>query len=137
MNAPTNISRIIEAVTRGYVSAMLWTTTDEQDGRYLDERYNIDDLSVDARETVELDCTRFVLENWDVLKGAVPVAATERTDKWSQVGHDFWLTRCGHGAGFWDGHWSSPHGWQLTGASRKAGECWVYVSDDNEVEVTK
>lgn len=19
-----------------------------------------------------------------------------------QVGHDFWLTRCGHGAGFWD-----------------------------------
>ena len=20
----------------------------------------------------------------------------------SQAGHDFWLTRCGHGAGFWD-----------------------------------
>ena len=24
------------------------------------------------------------------------------------AGHDFWLTRNGHGAGFWDGDWIAP-----------------------------
>jgi hypothetical protein len=36
------------------------------------------------------------------------------TDEWTdeQIGHDLWLTRCGHGAGFWDRN--LPNGDKLT-----------------------
>ena len=44
--------------------------------------------------------------------------------------HDFWLTRNGHGAGFWDGDWPDEIGKQLTALSKEFGEQWLYVGDD-------
>jgi hypothetical protein len=46
-----------------------------------------------------------------------------------QGGHDFWLTRNGHGAGFWDGDWPEEVGKRLTEASKKYGEVYLYVQD--------
>jgi len=37
----------------------------------------------------------------------------------AQAGHDFWLTRNGHGAGFWDGDWPET-GDALTEASKES-----------------
>jgi len=36
---------------------------------------------------------------------------------------DFWLTRNGHGAGFWDGGWD--HGDELAEIAHSFGECSV------------
>lgn len=36
----------------------------------------------------------------------------------AMAGHDFWLTRCGHAAGFWDEDWTEPHAGRLDGAAR-------------------
>jgi len=47
-----------------------------------------------------------------------------------RAGHDFWLTRNGHGAGFWDGDWPDDAGGRLTEASKKYGEFNLYVGDD-------
>ncbi|MBN9237284.1 hypothetical protein QFZ88_005590 [Mesorhizobium sp. YL-MeA3-2017] len=44
--------------------------------------------------------------------------------------HDFWLTRCGHGAGFWDEDWPEPHASRLDFAARAFG---VYVGDNGMI----
>ena len=49
------------------------------------------------------------------------------------VGHDFWLTRNGHGAGFWDGDYEKEIGIKLTELSQQFGECHAYVGDDNKI----
>ena len=50
------------------------------------------DFAPCAEEMALADCMRFVGINWEIIKDCSP----------EQVGHDFWLTRNGHGAGFWD-----------------------------------
>ena len=56
-------------------------------------------------------------------------------DAIERAGHDFWLTRNGHGAGFWDGDWSEDYmgtevGELLTEASRPYGDVYVHKGDD-------
>jgi hypothetical protein len=48
----------------------------------------------------------------------------------SDAGHDFALTRNGHGAGFWDGDWPEPAATELTKLSKEYGEVDLYVGDD-------
>lgn len=50
------------------------------------------DFASCSEELALADCMRFVGMNWEIIKECNP----------EQVGHDFWLTRNGHGAGFWD-----------------------------------
>lgn len=50
-------------------------------------------------------------------------------------GHDFWLTRNGHGAGFWDGAWHEPHASALTKAAKAFGPRDAYLGDDGKVHV--
>jgi hypothetical protein len=47
-----------------------------------------------------------------------------------QAGYDFWLTRNGHGAGFWDGDWPEPAATYLTKESKKFGTANLYLGDD-------
>ena len=49
-----------------------------------------------------------------------------------QIGHDFWLTRNGHGAGFWDRGLGERGDW-LTAQCKPYGEADVYVGDDGSV----
>jgi hypothetical protein len=50
-----------------------------------------------------------------------------------RAGHDVWLTRNGHGCGFWDGDWSEPAATRLTKASKKFGEFNLLVGDDGKI----
>ncbi len=49
-----------------------------------------------------------------------------------QAGHDFWLTRCGHGAGFWD-RGLGEIGDRLTDAAHAAGNVDLYLGDDGKI----
>lgn len=48
-----------------------------------------------------------------------------------QVAHDFWLTRNGHGAGFWDGDYE--HGDELTKLAKAYGSVDLYEAGDGKV----
>jgi hypothetical protein len=52
----------------------------------------------------------------------------------AQIGHDFWLTRNRHGAGFWD-RGLGDLGDKLTAAAHTYGESNLYVGDDGQVYV--
>ena len=86
---------------RSYLVAMLWTDLpdDQQgrgefDGNDACERW-LKRITRNARDRSESDCRRFCL-----LAGPLIDSDPER------AAFDFWNTRNGHGAGFWDGDWS-------------------------------
>jgi hypothetical protein len=116
---------------KAYLEAM-WFTEDEQlresveeahaEGRLPDIEPDKLELSNEARVTALQDCYRFEQENSELI-GTDSAAA----------GHDFWMTRNGHGVGFWDGDWEEPAGELLTKAAKEFGELWVYVGDDGLV----
>jgi len=143
----------MDEFTEAYIEAMLWSSTlapygecpecgntavlcrwDEDDTHVCmdcsdrepnyeppaDQNYSTCDISDDLMERIKEDCTKFQDEN----------DLSECGD--SQAGHDFWLTREGHGCGFWDGDWPDT-GDILTKASKAYGEMYLYVGDDGKI----
>jgi hypothetical protein len=55
-------------------------------------------------------------------------------DEWTpqEIGHNFWLTRNGHGTGFWDR--DKPNGKELTAIAESFGESYIYESQ-SELEL--
>lgn len=49
------------------------------------------------------------------------------------AGHDFWLTRGGHGCGYWDGNWAEPAAALLTAGSKLFPDAALYMGDDGYV----
>jgi len=121
----------LETFIRAYVECALWSSTDNSDetgGEPLDKNYTADDIAPEARATMEADCASFYNDP----------ANQEALALWddSQAGHDFWLTRNGHGAGFWDrftGGEEEKAGEHLTKASKPYGSCDLYVGDDGRI----
>lgn len=110
-----------------YIECAIWSSIDDK-GEPLD-RLELE-LSASAREKMVADCDAFQAENSELL-----ARAYEEGMSISQAGHDFWLTRNGHGAGFWDRDLSTELGQALTDAAHKCGERQLYVSDLNELEI--
>ena len=52
----------------------------------------------------------------------------EKHGRWEVAGHDFWLSRNGHGAGFFDGDWPE-NGDKLQAAAEKYGQVDLQVDD--------
>ena len=79
-----------------YLECAIWSSIDD-DGTPLDLKgYSIYDFDADSVEQATQDCRAFIAQ---VIKYADFDAYTHLRE---QGGHDFWLTRNGHGAGFWD-----------------------------------
>jgi hypothetical protein len=91
------------------------------------------ELSDETRLNLEADCRSF----WWRFGCYITCDACEGVgyggDPVAQAGHDFWLTRQGHGAGFWDGDWPSPYDDILAKGSRQYGEVGLYLGDDGEI----
>lgn len=70
-----------------YIEAMFFTE-DENIG----SGFTSDDIDLDSMAAIETDCGDFLEKAEGLLT----------SDNMEQAGHDFWLTRNGHGTGFWD-----------------------------------
>jgi hypothetical protein len=86
----------MDKFTQAYITAMLWAECDD-DGP-LDYNYSVEDIDPLSLELIIDDCQRFQAEN-QVDINTYP--DREYTGD-ELAGHDFWLTRNGHGTGFWD-----------------------------------
>ncbi|HYX21865.1 MAG TPA: hypothetical protein VFA98_13545 [Thermoanaerobaculia bacterium] len=117
-----------------YVEAALWSSNDESDdsgGEPLDKNYGLSDLSRDTEKEMVADCKKFLDKAWkDLVWAPKEIRGYPMIE---MAGHDFWLTRNGHGAGFWDGDWPRELGQQLTKISKSFGETNLYVGDDGKI----
>lgn len=100
----------LDPFTRAYIDAMLWESTGGPNGDTpLDRDYNVEDFDPQSLKRIIADCTAFQKE------------CSDWYDDPKQAGHDFWLTRVGAGAGFWDGDYPEPQATLLTNASKRFG----------------
>lgn len=75
------------------VECMLWADANETEGC---------DIEFDS-DSVHESAIRVLVEKYSqFLDTADTILPPDFIIDWEQVGHDFWLTCKGHGAGFWD-----------------------------------
>lgn len=108
-----------------YVECALWSSCYEEDG--VDNPFDDGEheLSESAKERMEKDC--------DVFRKKFGKLYLQNGWSDEQAGHDFWLTRNGHGAGFWDRNEICDNENirdKLSDGARTFGECNLYVGDD-------
>ena len=115
----------LDAFTKAYIVCALWSSTDDQDRPLDGVAHAYRDFTDLALCRIRNECAMFsracraywTREGW--------------TDE--QAGHDFWLTRVGHGAGFWDRGWGHP-GNMLTMAAQACGERSITVNDEGKFD---
>lgn len=116
-----------EQVLEAYVTCALWSSTDE-DGTPMDRDHTPDDIAPDSLDRMAEDVFAFLSSCWN---DGLDLSAIEP----AQIGHDFWLTRNGHGAGFWD-RGLGELGDRLTELAHAHQGCDLYVGDDGRVHVS-
>lgn len=112
----------ISDVELGYLDCALWSSTGD-DGEPLDV-LGVEAIAPETRVKMRAELTDFVLKNQRLLM----ISGLQDT----QIGHDFWLTRNGHGAGFWD-RGLGAIGEQLTQACKAFPEVNLYIGDDGKI----
>lgn len=115
-----------KTITRHYMAAVEWTEEDELDGA---------SWSKEALRQAAKDVRAFVSKAKKQLALAAKETTLSSSKFWAQVGHDFWLTRNGHGAGFWDDpdyYGGQDNADALSDIAGKFGEVYAYVGDDGK-----
>ncbi len=131
----------MNAFEHAYLICALWSTNDESrddGGDPLEDNYEIDDFAPACLETMLADCRRFQAENAKTLAMEFD-AYVENTfpvlrDRMASAGYDFWLTRNGHGCGFWEtDRWPEDMGKKLYETCKAFGPVDLYVGDDGQI----
>jgi len=107
----------------GYQACALWSSCDDN-GEPLDGSGML--LAGETLDAFLADCGAFLGEIDELglpWRGEI---------EWEALGHDLWLTRNGHGAGFWDRDLGEL-GDALTEAAKRQGSCDLYVGDDGMI----
>jgi hypothetical protein len=137
------VREYVDIMTRAYLTTALWSSVDERHienpedfPEMLDASFEVNDIDEGSYAEARADCEDFALCNWTDLMAAFKVSPGFHRNgnvyDASQAGHDFWLTRNGHGAGFWD-RGLGMVGDRLTENSKPYGEANLYVEDDGTV----
>ena len=136
----------LETVLLAYGECALWSSTDNADesgGEPLDRNYGWNDIHPDTLVSMREDCAAFLAEceelaiangadnltDWLANASDASEYASRAYSTEERFGHDFWLTRNGHGAGFWD-RGLGKIGTLLTDAAHVWGSVDLYVGDD-------
>lgn len=129
----------LDEFLNAYVEAALWSSMDD-DSQPLDKNYGMDDIAPETLARMRADCAAFLAHKL----GGRLIAVAERLEaeeRWSlpggvecsvmaYAGHDLWLTRNGHGCGFWDGDWPDGIAEGLDRLAKELGTFDLYVGDD-------
>ena len=107
-------------MVESYQETALWSSSDDN-GAPLDRSGML--LASETLDWFLADCGAFLGE----IDG-LGIAWRDEME-WSQLGSDLWLTRNGHGAGFWD-RGLGELGDALSEAANRQGSCDIYLGDD-------
>lgn len=123
----------IETVLSAYIDCALWSSSAN--------RWEGDDVSLSRTDAELAEETRKQMR--EDVEGFLNGADQAALEFWGDnegdeaIGHDFWLTRNRHGAGFWD-RWSGESegaraGKKLTDDAHPYGEVYLYIGDDGKI----
>jgi hypothetical protein len=111
---------------RHYLICALWSSMESyEDDVPLDENYGLSDIAPETLQQAQDDCNAFSDEITAILAAHGDCVAWDS----ERFGHDFWLSRNGHGAGFFD-RGNEPVWDALQAAAKVWGTVDLYVGDD-------
>jgi len=125
--------------TRAYVEAALWSSTDDE-GNPLDRRRA--PIGEETQRQMELDAARFY--GFPGVQALWALGRPYDDAPWDQEGIDdaragflFWLTRNGHGSGFWDESAITARAQRaLSEFAKSYGTFDLYIGDDGQIHGT-
>jgi len=136
----------LDRVTRAYLECALWAENDESTpsgGEPLDRNYTVKDFAAESVTQALSECAAFVERMaearavWGDKAEEEGVELDEGNFDSSDVGHDFWLSRNGYGAGFFDS--PEKYGEELAeiyqDLARAAGERHAIVGGGGKIYV--
>jgi len=141
---------MIQLMVKGYKAAILFTecepgTDAESYGLENESALHGDisdsDFSGEMDSRIERDCAAFYIENLDTFDSLWAYVRENYVYIQGglygpyEAGIDFWLTRNGHGVGFWD-RGLGELGDTLSAACESFGEVWAYLGDDSRVHIS-
>jgi hypothetical protein len=148
MTTESTLTIEMEDIIDGYVTALLWANAwqdSESEGEPelaegAHHEYDLSSFSESDQASIREDVEAFVVSNaediaeWVRRKcdGYTYSDTSELRDIARGVGHDFLLTRSGHGAGFWDRGMGELGDW-LSAAARPFGDTNVLITADGPV----
>lgn len=113
---------------------------DDNCGQPLDRNFDVGDIAPETFIRMRADCAAFLDHrlNGRLVRIAERLGAEGRWRLLSgagcsvmdHAGHDLWLTRNGHGCGYWDGDWPRGIAEGLDGLAREFGIFDLYIGDD-------
>jgi hypothetical protein len=113
----------LEQFIYGYAQCLLWEGVLEEDNFETD--FTVKNFSDELKQTIKADCEDYYHKNKALL-------AKTNNPNYQELGHDFLLTRNGHGAGFWDKGYGDV-GDKLTDNCLPYGSFDVYIGDDGKI----
>lgn len=117
----------LDEFTRAYMECALWSSTDGNNP--LDRDHGIEDIAYETAQAMMEDCKKFQ-DMFGERIDAAPETSSEYTNR-DRAGHDLWLTRNGHGTGFWEtSRWPKDLGLLMDKQSQLMGQYELYVGDD-------
>lgn len=143
----------LNAFTIGYAHGMLWANTasvnakGEPDGSEVcpewwqtpSATWQLEAFDSDSRASIEADCMDFFIHNWRDLRAYVAQGGMDWRGQgglqgelagYECAGHDFALSRNGHGAGFFD-RGMGELGDRLQDAARVYGASDAWTTDED------
>ena len=131
----------IDAFVRGYLEAVLWIEIDD-DEEPLDDTYRLHDFDLWSIIRASSEAVDFLNNAGGLLEYAAQKGeyaartqrGADRREFFLKAGHDFLLTRNGHGVGFWDRGLGAV-GDILTEIAQSYGSVHAYVRDEDTVAI--
>lgn len=133
-----------------YVDCALWCGLDDEERQELADKLrrpvSYAELAMETADKMVKDVLGFInLCREQKLEGSLIIADNGTSllalytyienQTPEQFGHDFWLTRNGYGAGFWD-RGIGKVGDELTKWAKAEGTCELYIGDDGLIYCT-
>lgn len=134
----------LDPFTAAYVRAALWSSSvddpdyppgqDNPGGEPMDSHYGLQDIPDETLAEMAAHCKLFQRKARRMgIDFEKSIATHVQCTAEEYAGHDFWLTRNGHGCGFWDGDWHEPAATKLDELAKWFGMCDLYIGDDKLV----
>ncbi len=113
-----DLEESLQQTLTGYLNSMLWTEE-------FDDDFSIDDIDTSSVDSAKDDVDKFLdeLDDYDLLDELIVQMS------YDSIGHDFWLTRNGHGAGFFD-RGLEEVGEEISKICNAFGKKYVYVENE-------
>jgi len=116
----------IDLIVDNYIEALIWTQEgvgEDADGNDPMDGKNISDINKESKEEIKKEVEWFINSAGDVFE--------ELSD--DQIGHDLWLTRNGHGSGFFERIEEKENLEIIEELCDILGNAEVFVNDDGEI----